>query len=171
MQASVRHRSVVPRMNRFAEGFAPPSRRSAPDIGSFHSTDVRSTGQFCNDGVARQACTVVKNSMSFVEDHCHDSDHPSVATVDGTNRISSQDDSRATPEVTSLAAAYEVYATLKSACESRMQGRSDVIDLLSLLADGDVLLDQYPGSGKTTLAKALGDCIDRRADQSGPIAS
>ena len=35
-------------------------------------------------------------------------------------------------------------------------GRNDVIDLLivALLADGHVLLEDYPGSGKTTLAKA-----------------
>ncbi len=40
-------------------------------------------------------------------------------------------------------------------------GRDKVIELviLALLADGHVLLEDYPGSGKTTLAKALGDSI------------
>ena len=40
-------------------------------------------------------------------------------------------------------------------------GRDEVIDLLvvALLADGHVLLEDYPGSGKTTLAKALGNAI------------
>jgi MoxR-like ATPase len=40
-------------------------------------------------------------------------------------------------------------------------GRDAVIELIviALLADGHVLLEDYPGSGKTTLAKALGDSI------------
>jgi MoxR-like ATPase len=40
-------------------------------------------------------------------------------------------------------------------------GRDDVIDLviIALLADGHVLLEDYPGSGKTTLAKSLGNSI------------
>ena len=40
-------------------------------------------------------------------------------------------------------------------------GRDDVIELVlvALLADGHVLLEDYPGSGKTTLAKALGHSI------------
>ena len=40
-------------------------------------------------------------------------------------------------------------------------GRDRVIELviLALLADGHILLEDYPGSGKTTLAKALGESI------------
>ncbi|MBN1654667.1 MAG: AAA family ATPase [Deltaproteobacteria bacterium] len=40
-------------------------------------------------------------------------------------------------------------------------GRDDVIELviIALLADGHVLLEDYPGSGKTTLARSLGDSI------------
>ena len=40
-------------------------------------------------------------------------------------------------------------------------GRDEVIDLLiiGLIAGGHILLEDYPGSGKTTLAKALGHCI------------
>lgn len=41
-------------------------------------------------------------------------------------------------------------------------GRDEVIDLIlvALMANGHVLLEDYPGSGKTTLAKALGDAIE-----------
>ncbi len=46
-------------------------------------------------------------------------------------------------------------------------GRDEVIDLLvvALLADGHVLLEDYPGSGKTTLAKALGNAIQSHESQ------
>ena len=41
-------------------------------------------------------------------------------------------------------------------------GRDDVIELvlIALLADGHVLLEDYPGSGKTTLARCLGDSLE-----------
>jgi MoxR-like ATPase len=52
---------------------------------------------------------------------------------------------------------------LGSRCRGMVQGRDDVIALVltALLADGHVLLEDHPGSGKTTLAKALGQCIHR----------
>lgn len=42
-----------------------------------------------------------------------------------------------------------------------VKGRDDVIELIlvALLSDGHVLLEDYPGSGKTTLAKTLGESI------------
>ena len=42
-----------------------------------------------------------------------------------------------------------------------VRGRDEVIELLlvALLADGHVLLEDFPGSGKTTLARALGEAI------------
>ncbi len=42
-----------------------------------------------------------------------------------------------------------------------VMGRDDVVDLVltALFADGHVLLEDFPGSGKTTLAKALGESI------------
>jgi MoxR-like ATPase len=42
-----------------------------------------------------------------------------------------------------------------------VMGRDDVIELVlvALFADGHVLLEDYPGSGKTTLAKSLGHAI------------
>lgn len=49
-----------------------------------------------------------------------------------------------------------------------VRGRDDVIELvlIALLADGHILLEDFPGSGKTTLAKALGEAIvDDRAEQ------
>lgn len=57
-------------------------------------------------------------------------------------------------------------------CRAMVQGRDEVIDLIltALFADGHVLLEDHPGSGKTTLAKALGMSIDRASDE-GPIAA
>ncbi len=49
-----------------------------------------------------------------------------------------------------------------------VRGRDDVIELvlISLIADGHILLEDFPGSGKTTLAKALGEAIvDDRPEQ------
>ncbi|QDV14437.1 ATPase RavA [Rosistilla oblonga] len=68
--------------------------------------------------------------------------------------------------VTTLSDASQVYRSLKASCEAEVQGRSDVIDLIliALFADGHVLLEDHPGSGKTTLAKALGNCIHRPSD-------
>ena len=45
-------------------------------------------------------------------------------------------------------------------------GRNDVIDLVivGLLTDGHVLLEDYPGSGKTTLAKTLGLCLESSSE-------
>jgi MoxR-like ATPase len=65
--------------------------------------------------------------------------------------------------VTTLRDVFEVYWSLKNACEAEVQGRSAVIDLIliALFADGHVLLEDHPGSGKTTLAKALGRCVHR----------
>jgi MoxR-like ATPase len=65
--------------------------------------------------------------------------------------------------VTTLSDVYQIYQSLKTSCEAEVQGRSDVIDLIliALLADGHVLLEDHPGSGKTTLAKAIGNCIQR----------
>lgn len=42
-----------------------------------------------------------------------------------------------------------------------VMGRDDVIELIlvALLGDGHVLLEDFPGSGKTTLAKALGNSV------------
>ena len=60
-----------------------------------------------------------------------------------------------------LAAPYETAQILRRRLRAAVKGRDEVIDLIitALLADGHVLLEDYPGSGKTTLAKALGESV------------
>jgi len=60
-----------------------------------------------------------------------------------------------------IRSAHDVLERLGARLKRAVKGRDDVIDLLliALLSDGHVLLEDYPGSGKTTLAKALGDSI------------
>ena len=55
----------------------------------------------------------------------------------------------------------EKVARLKAAIEQRIVGKSDVIDKLiaAFLAEGHVLLEDVPGVGKTSLAKALADSV------------
>ncbi len=68
-----------------------------------------------------------------------------------------------TPEESqlNLAGAIDVLARLRDAVSSQVLGRDDVIELvvIALAAGGHVLLEDFPGSGKTTLAKALGEAI------------
>jgi MoxR-like ATPase len=71
------------------------------------------------------------------------------------------------PPITDLNGAYGVVQRLRGRLQATVRGRDDVIELIiiALLSDGHVLLEDYPGSGKTTLAKGLGDCIiDDRPD-------
>jgi len=62
---------------------------------------------------------------------------------------------------TQIDAAVDVLNRLSAAVKQRVLGRDDVIELtlIALVADGHVLLEDFPGSGKTTLAKALGEAI------------
>lgn len=57
--------------------------------------------------------------------------------------------------------ASQTASKLISALEKVIRGRNDTVRLVvaSLLADGHVLLEDYPGSGKTTLSKTLGRLI------------
>lgn len=52
--------------------------------------------------------------------------------------------------------------------EKVIKGKTDTIKLViaALLADGHVLLEDYPGSGKTTLSKTLGTLISHRSSES-----
>ena len=57
--------------------------------------------------------------------------------------------------------ARSVAAKLRARIRANVMGRDEVIELVlvALFADGHVLLEDYPGSGKTTLAKSLGHSI------------
>ncbi|MBU0550689.1 AAA family ATPase [Myxococcota bacterium] len=57
---------------------------------------------------------------------------------------------------------------LRARMRADVIGRDEVIELIlvALLSDGHVLLEDYPGSGKTTLAKALGGAL---LDDEGPL--
>ena len=60
---------------------------------------------------------------------------------------------------------------LRNRMKHDVMGRDDVIDLvvIALLADGHVLLEDFPGSGKTTLAKALGNSLCNARDGMAPF--
>ena len=68
----------------------------------------------------------------------------------------------------SLQQAVAVLSRLSQAVKQQVLGRDDVIELviIALVADGHVLLEDFPGSGKTTLAKALGEAIKSSAHDS-----
>lgn len=63
--------------------------------------------------------------------------------------------------VRSLDDARDVVERIRARVRYDVMGRDDVIELVlvAMLGDGHVLLEDYPGSGKTTLAKALGESI------------
>ncbi len=63
-----------------------------------------------------------------------------------------------------LASAVKTLTSLQDIVRQQVLGRDRVIELaiIALLADGHVLLEDFPGSGKTTLAKALGEAIVSR---------
>lgn len=63
--------------------------------------------------------------------------------------------------IETLEGARAVAATLRARMRANVMGRDEVIELVlvALFADGHVLLEDYPGSGKTTLAKSLGHSI------------
>jgi MoxR-like ATPase len=71
------------------------------------------------------------------------------------------------PPITDMKGAWGVLDRLRKRLGRAVKGRDEVIELIvvALLSDGHVLLEDHPGSGKTTLAKALGDSImDDRPD-------
>ncbi len=67
---------------------------------------------------------------------------------------------------------YETARRLFDRVRAAVRGRDDVIELvlIALFADGHMLLEDFPGSGKTTLAKTLGEAIvdDRPNDPAEP---
>ena len=58
--------------------------------------------------------------------------------------------------------AIQTLNTLKQSLTKVIRGREDTINLVltGLVGNGHVLIEDYPGSGKTTLAKTLGQSID-----------
>jgi MoxR-like ATPase len=71
----------------------------------------------------------------------------------------------------SLDAAHHTITALRQRVRAAILGRDDVIELVlvALISDGHVLLEDYPGSGKTTLARALGDAIEGVPRQIGAV--
>ena len=78
----------------------------------------------------------------------------------------------ATDHKASLELPTSVLKRLRGRLRRAIKGRDEVIDLVlvALMADGHVLLEDYPGSGKTVLAKALGDSIQEaeKNEDKGP---
>ncbi len=74
---------------------------------------------------------------------------------------------------TPMEEALRVTRTLMARMNRAVMGRHDVVEqvVMALLADGHVLLEDLPGSGKTTLAKTLGESLvdDRDPTERGPI--
>ena len=74
-----------------------------------------------------------------------------------------------------LARVSSIIERLRRRLRHAIRGRDPVVDLIlvALLSDGHVLLEDFPGSGKTTLAKALGDALvdDRPEGERGMIES
>jgi len=50
--------------------------------------------------------------------------------------------------------------------QQSIQTANILIEKLGLFANGHILIEDYPGSGKTTLAKTLGNLIDCSENQS-----
>ncbi|HEY8717289.1 MoxR family ATPase [Pengzhenrongella sp.] len=69
---------------------------------------------------------------------------------------------QALPSSTELEELVEATETIRAAIERVITGRSDLVQLTVavLLAEGHLLLEDVPGVGKTTLAKALARSID-----------
>ena len=72
----------------------------------------------------------------------------------------------------SLIEAREVAKRLAERLRAAVRGRDEVVELvlIALLADGHVLLEDYPGSGKTTLARALGNALEEGGGGAGVAA-
>ncbi len=90
------------------------------------------------------------------------------AALDGTAAPAG---AAASPAITTLDQARDVAERVRAWMRDNVMGRDDVIELVlvALFGDGHILLEDYPGSGKTTLAKALGNAIvDDRLDDDIP---
>jgi MoxR-like ATPase len=90
--------------------------------------------------------------------------------MDTTNPSSASHDA-APHDSAALDRARATASKLRDRVRAAVKGRDEVIELvlIALFADGHVLLEDYPGSGKTTLARALGEAIEG-ADKQGIAA-
>lgn len=63
--------------------------------------------------------------------------------------------------ITTLSQVCDIADLIRTRARADVMGRDDVIELalIALLSGGHLLLEDYPGSGKTTLAKSLGESI------------
>ena len=88
-------------------------------------------------------------------------DEPVPTNVDDVSTESTQLNSETANYSGALKSAVAVLEKLRECVRQQVLGRDNVIDLaiIALVADGHVLLEDFPGSGKTTLAKALGEAI------------
>ena len=77
-----------------------------------------------------------------------------------TNQILSEQGTQGTATI-DLAGVGDILNRVRAFMTRDVMGRDDVIDLIlvALFGGGHVLLEDYPGSGKTTLAKALGSAL------------
>ncbi len=66
------------------------------------------------------------------------------------------------PTSATIQTSIDTVGRLKTALQRVIRGRDDTLKLVltGLLGNGHVLIEDYPGSGKTTLAKTLGNLID-----------
>lgn len=90
-----------------------------------------------------------------------DQTHNPIDDMDGAPIQSKHITRDAAPPITDLAGAHSVFTRIRNRLRAAVRGRDEVIDLvcIAVLSDGHILLEDFPGSGKTTLAKALGDSI------------
>ena len=77
------------------------------------------------------------------------------------------------PVLSTLDEVRTIAARLRDQVRHDVIGRDDIVELvlIALFADGHVLLEDYPGSGKTTLAKALGRAFVEEAPDAAGIAA
>ncbi len=95
-------------------------------------------------------------------------DNATAKPSDSTVAQSPTDD----PPINSLEDVRNLALSIGNRCRAMVQGRDDTIAmvLVAMFADGHVLLEDHPGSGKTTLSKALGESI-RRTGGSDKVAA
>ena len=80
-------------------------------------------------------------------------------------------DKRTVESEKALTEALLVLNNLQDIVKQQVLGRDNVIELaiVAMIADGHILLEDFPGSGKTTLAKALGEAIESEGASSEQI--